>query len=55
MAVVLNMRQFEGLLARLEAAEESSYSESVKGEPTEDYLVYRARRMRRVSASGRRP
>lgn len=46
-AVVLDIKQYEKLLARLEEAEDIEYVKSVQNEPTEDYHEYRKRRLKR--------
>lgn len=40
-AVVLEMKQFEKLLAKLEEAEDVLYARSVREEPSENYAQYR--------------
>ena len=45
-AVVLDIRQYEKLLARLEEVEDIECIKSVQDEPAEDYQEYRKRRLK---------
>ena len=45
-AVVLDIKQYEKLLAVLEEVEDIEFAKSVKDEPTEDYQEYRKRRFK---------
>jgi hypothetical protein len=48
-AVVIDIKQYEKLLALLEEIEDIEYVKSVQDEPTEDYQEYRKRRFKRRS------